>query len=219
MASSIVHMAITNELTKVIEFQDSDRLRLGSIFPDYGCDGCNSHLKKSVCGNKKVTYDLEQFRNRFLSIMLQDDFYLGYYLHLVQDILYRKFVYKDYNWNPVISGNVEKLHRDYAICNSYVIEKYSLSENMISRIDMDSEAINKIGAFNQEALLSDFRNYFVPVDFNDIFFFTREMGDEFIQQAVKMCAEEIHSLRNGGWCMNSHKWAWKSMPRSLIETT
>ncbi|SFP84429.1 hypothetical protein SAMN04487928_109119 [Butyrivibrio proteoclasticus] len=39
--------------------------------------------------------------------MRQDDLYLGYYLHLVQDMCYRHFVYDKYHWNPMIPGNVE----------------------------------------------------------------------------------------------------------------
>lgn len=52
--------------------------------------------------------------------MKTDDLYLGYYLHLVQDICYRHFVYDKYKWNPMIPGNVEKLHKDYSIINIYV---------------------------------------------------------------------------------------------------
>ena len=65
--------------------------------------------------------------------MREDDFYLGYYLHLVQDVLYRRFVYDKYHWNPMIPGNVERLHRDYAIVNGYIIKKYNLVNDLFNK--------------------------------------------------------------------------------------
>ena len=47
--------------------------------------------------------------------MKQDDLYLGYYLHLVQDLYYRNYLYVENHWNSAIPGNVEKLHHDYCV--------------------------------------------------------------------------------------------------------
>jgi len=116
MASSIVHLAITNELAKRIAFTDTNRLKFGAIVVDAGVGGNQngrSHLKVVVLGGEKKTYDLDRFRTLFGKRMLSDDLYMGYYLHLVQDSLYRKYVYGRYHWNPMIPGNVERLHKDY----------------------------------------------------------------------------------------------------------
>jgi hypothetical protein len=125
MASSIIHLAITNELTKKYEFKDIARLKLGACLPDSG-KGNSSHLKKSIWGGNKKVYDFEYFRLKFGDLMKSDDLYLGYYLHLIQDICYRHFMYDKYKWNPTIPGNVERLHNDYAIINHYVAVKYGI---------------------------------------------------------------------------------------------
>ncbi|MBQ7925133.1 MAG: hypothetical protein IJ335_02450, partial [Lachnospiraceae bacterium] len=91
MASSIVHLAITNELIKRYSFRDVHRLKYGSVIVDAGYNG-NSHLKINVFDGQKKTYDFDSFRQMFGEKMREDDFYLGYYLHLVQDVLYRRFV-------------------------------------------------------------------------------------------------------------------------------
>ena len=44
MASSIIHLAITNELTKNYEFKDIARLKFGACLPDAG-KGKASHKK------------------------------------------------------------------------------------------------------------------------------------------------------------------------------
>lgn len=45
MASSMIHLAITEAMIKQADFQDFKRLRLGAILPDGAVRG-NSHLKR-----------------------------------------------------------------------------------------------------------------------------------------------------------------------------
>lgn len=90
MASSMIHLAIVQEMRKKVSFRDINRLFLGVILPDGAVAG-NSHLKKKICENTRYTYDLEFFRDRYGKYMEKDDLYLGYYLHLIQDMLYRRF--------------------------------------------------------------------------------------------------------------------------------
>ena len=143
MASSIVHYAITCELIKKRHFNNPGRLKLGSVLADAGYNG-NSHMKISVAGGHKKTYDFEGYRKMYGGLMKKDDMYLGYYLHLVQDVIYRHFMYDKYHWNPMIPGNAENLHNDYAIGNSYVIQKYNLINELIIPTDFDKESINQI---------------------------------------------------------------------------
>ena len=207
MASSIIHLAVTNELTKRHEFKDIDRLKFGAILPDAG-DGIISHLKKSVCGQSKKTYDFERFRAEFGKLMKIDDLYLGYYLHLVQDLCYRHFVYGRYNWDPSIPGNVEKLHKDYSIINNYVVSKYHLRNNVTIPADFENEAINGICVFNTDWLMAVMAEYFKPTSEHEIFFFTREMADEYIKEATEACLAELNALKMGRGLISSFESAW-----------
>lgn len=77
------------------EIRDLDRLLTGSVLPDFYSDKCvNSHLKLRIRGGTRITYDLTRLKETYGNRMAQDDLYLGYYLHLVQDLVYRDFVYK-----------------------------------------------------------------------------------------------------------------------------
>lgn len=73
--------------------------------------------------------------------------------------------------------------------------------------------------FNIEEFAVKVRGYFNPVDFDDIYFFTKEMADEFISKAVEMCINEVKNLRSGEELIDSYEWAWDNMPSSLLETT
>ena len=208
MASSIVHLAITNELTKHLSFTDKNRLFLGAVVVDYGYDG-NSHLKINVCDDKKKTYDFDRYRELFGERMLTDDLYLGYYLHLVQDSLYRHFVYDKYHWNPMIPGNVEKLHNDYSIVNYYVATKYNLTSEITVPSGFERETLCNICSFNTAKLCSDMESYFIPVPETPIFFFSKEMSDEFIVEATDYCTSEIERIRRGEPGINMIEFAWE----------
>lgn len=80
--------------------------------------------------------------------MKQDDLYLGYYLHLVQDLYYRNYLYVENHWNSAIPGNVEKLHHDYCVLNGRISQRYGLSKDKISALDITTEPICELAVFD-----------------------------------------------------------------------
>lgn len=116
MASRIMHLAIAGGVAQKTEIKDIKRFRLGIVLPDAYSPEVNteiSHLKINILEGTKKTYKLAYFRETYADEIIKDSLYLGYYMHLIQDILYRKFVYDKYKWNPMIEGNVKRLHNDY----------------------------------------------------------------------------------------------------------
>ena len=207
MASSIVHLAIINELIKLRSFRAEDRLKLGAVLADFGIRR-ETHLQIRLPNGNKRTYDLNRFRAEFGKKLLEDDLYLGYYLHLVQDIVYRRLIYGKYAWDPTIEGNIERLHRDYSILNGAIIEKYGLKNDIAVPKDFESEAINRLYAFDTDLLLESMEKFFNKREEGEIFFFTREMADEFILEAVKTCLKELDVLESGGELMDIVECAW-----------
>lgn len=175
MASRIMHLAIGKSIEQIIGVIDSNRFRLGCILPDVyskkATSEHNTHYKERVCSGTKKTYNLDKFRMQFQNKLLDDDLYLGYYLHLIQDIVYREFVYNDYKWNPMISGNIKALHNDYALLNTYVIEKYNLINNIVVPLKFEIEPINNLYSFEMRRLVDDLKFDFQPYKKGDIFFF------------------------------------------------
>lgn len=208
MASRIIHLAITDCISKKYRYRDKNRLELGSILPDTAAGG-NSHLKISLSDGTRKTYDLTSFRSDFLSKILEDDLYLGYYLHLVQDLYFRNFVYHRYHWDPLPPGNVERLHNDYALINPYVIQNYALSNTMTVPVSFDGEPIHKLGRFLVCEFLEDMKADFQSCLTGTTFFFTKEMADEFITYACEKCEQEIYSLFNGLGCTDERTLAWQ----------
>ncbi|MCR5033186.1 MAG: tyrosine-protein phosphatase [Lachnospiraceae bacterium] len=218
MASSIIHLAITGELIKRRTFREPGRLRLGCVLPDAGSSG-KSHLKVKLWGNNKHSYDFDRFRELFGEKMKEDDLYLGYYLHLVQDLVYRHFVYDRYHWNPNIEGNVQLLHRDYEITNSYVIEQYGLVNDLSIPDDFRSEPLTQICEPDPVSFMHTMDSYFRDIVDGEIFFFTKEMADEYIEEAVEVCMNELKALDENRPLLDGYEHAWDRQPKSLLETT
>lgn len=207
MASSIIHLAVTSELLRQRAFSSPARLKLGAILPDAG-EQTASHLKISVCGNQKKTYDLDRYRAQFGALLRQDSLYLGYYLHLIQDLCFRHFLYETHRWNPHIPGNVEKLHRDYAISNAYVIARYGLQNDVVLPADFDREPLNRLCRLDAAALLEALQAYFASGITGTPFFFTSEMADAFICEAIAFCLKELDALERGEPLLDACAHAW-----------
>ena len=164
MASRIIHLAITNELISKCEFNDIERLRLGAIIPD-GVSNRDeyslSHFKLKINDDER-TYDLTKFRNLFKDKMMTDDLYLGYYLHLIEDLIFRNFVYDKYKWDPRPEGNVERLYEDYRQINSFLINKYNMQSDILVPSGFEKEEINKVAVFDVHKFIEEYKNISYP---------------------------------------------------------
>lgn len=213
MASRIMHLAIANEIAKQISIQDMNRFRVGSMLPDAyakGLSTAESHLKKKINNNTQNTYGLSYFRKKYQEEMEHDSLYLGYYMHLIQDILFRHFVYDDYKWDPVPEGNIERLHKDYGLINTYVINKYGLANETSISMNLKTEKIMEIYPFDLQQLEVNLYNDFQVSHEGEIFFFTGIMADEYITMATKKCIEEIKAMKNGIYTIDEEEYAWQS---------
>lgn len=222
MASRIMHMAVTKIIAEKWEIKDRNRLLLGAVLPDVYREGDTSHeshLKMCIRGGGWVTYDLTSFKKRYGERMTEDSLYLGYYLHLVQDLVYRDFVYNEYHWNPTVAGNIERLHNDYRLINSYIIEKYGLRNELSISDDFEKEPINALYPFGIHRLCDDLKSDFTAFSDGDIFFFTKEMADSFIGKACEICDKELQAWKKGKSFVDAYDWAWKKRAVSLLETT
>lgn len=209
MASSMIHLAIVQEMRKEISFRDINPPVSLGWFCQMGRWPGNSHLKKKICENTRYTYDLEFFRDRYGKYMEKDDLYLGYYLHLIQDMLYRRFMYGEHGWNSSVPGNVEKLHRDYEILNEYVSKKYGLFQEMIQELDLTEDPLAQLAEFDVKDLIEEVRGEFVQRKEEKLSILTRQMADEYIVRATEFCVEELKALSKGKSGLDSTVWSWE----------
>ncbi len=178
--------------------RDENRFRFGSILPDAenGLNGKMTHFKVRLPDGKKA-FDLSRFRDEYHEEINADELYLGYYLHLVADAVYRRFVYEKHAWDPFVPGNVERLHNDYRLTNPYIMRKYGLTDCMTVPCDLEKLRIYGEFPFDVDSFLTEMKGDFVPYDGGEPFFFNARMADEYISEAADICEAEYLAFTAG----------------------
>lgn len=187
MASSVIHLAIANEINKILK-KDSSKLLIGSIAPD---------ISKIVGETKEKSHFLDDVNDdlpnmeRFLKKYkndINDDFVLGYYIHLYTDYLWFKYFMTEITDKKFITrldGTVvdvdektlcEYVYNDYTNLNIKLIDRYNLDlkifynevpniKSIIEEIPMDklNLVIDKAGVIlantkEQKAYVFDIQN-------------------------------------------------------------
>lgn len=205
MASSIIHICVANEINKKIKRRESDIL-IGSIAPDI-----SKHLGKT----KKESHFLDNIDedlpnlDRFLKKYrnnLNDDFVLGYYIHLYTDYLWIKhFLPEFYNGEYIykLDGSVEKIsneekkyyiYNDYTNLNVLLIDDYNLDfkifyndvpkfRDIIKEIPMDklNLIIEKTGIFIKNAKIN-----------NTYYVFDKNIINKFINFCANIILQDLN---------------------------
>ena len=140
MASALIHMAVANEVNKKLG-RDNKKLLLGSIAPDIsklvGEDREKSHFQI----NRDDPPNLEAFLIRYKNY-LNDDFVMGYYIHLYTDYLWVKYfiseiIDKDKYIVTKLDGTKIKFDTEYLLYK-YIYNDYTnLNINLIDEYNLD----------------------------------------------------------------------------------
>ena len=208
MASRIIHLAIAGQIADLHPDLDTNRFYLGSVLPD-ACGDKSAHYSKYVANGTKKTHDLTRFRKEFGDRLPQDELYVGCYLHLVQDILFRQTMYEELHFDSRPAGNVARLHLDYHLTNRYVIQRYGVKVIPFAPADLEQEPLWKAHAFFLRDFLEEMKQDYLDCPEGSTVFFTEEIADQFIERALKACLTELEALRSGEGYFDEVRFAWK----------
>lgn len=208
MASRIVHLAIANEIIKVRPLPEPERFFLGSILPD-ACPDKRAHYRKELADGTRRTHDLSGFRGLYGDRLQSDSLYLGYYFHLLQDVLFRNEIYEVVGFDPGPEGNIPRLHLDYRLTNRYVIDKYGLSNLVRVPAGLETEPLWKEWQFAPAPFLEELTQDFRDTPRGKPVYFTEAIADGLIGRSVTFCLQELDALRSGAGCFDEDRFAWK----------
>ena len=209
MASRIIHYALAKEILKHYNYKDSNRFYLGSVLPDASkTNNREAHFNKYLDNDTKKTHDLTLFRGLYLDKMLDDDLYLAYYLHLLEDIIFREFMYHKFDFNPYEKGYISTLHNDYHILNKYFIDKYNLEFEIEIPNNIYEEELIKAYEFNIEEFLNEMKEDFKDNINEEAKFFTKEKADKFFNKCLEICLKEIDAIFINHKYLNEDDYKW-----------
>ncbi|MBE7017423.1 MAG: hypothetical protein E7420_04620 [Ruminococcaceae bacterium] len=210
MASRIIHLAVADALLQEFEIDNIARFRLGSILPDAKIDSllrAAPHFQ-TVLPSGLITYRLSEFLSLYGKRIKEDSLYLGYYLHLIQDVFYRRYMYSLPHWDARIPENIKQLHSDYRKINRYIIESRALKNGISLPADFSSEDINLRFDFDAAGFLRELEKDFTNIYEGEYHHFTPEMADEYLSIAIDACRKELRAIRKGLPLLDEIKMAW-----------
>lgn len=174
MASSIINICVAKELNKYLNRKEKDIL-IGSIAPDISKQIGMTKEKSHFLDNNDDIPNLEKFLKKYKK-NLNDDFVMGYYIHLFTDYLWFKYFITNFiKESKVYKLNVETtnlneqeklklIYNDYTILNRILLDEYELDlsmfyeekpkfKNIIKEIPMDKiqTIIDKTGIIIKNA--------------------------------------------------------------------
>lgn len=134
-----MHLAVAYELERKLSISDRNRFEIGQILPDAVLSvdkkAVNSHFIELFDGGKRKHFDFYGFFGRFKDEVMSDELYLGYYFHLIEDNLFRYYLYYI---KGLLSrrGDTEltaRLYMDYHILNRKLVENTALRTSLPCR--------------------------------------------------------------------------------------
>ena len=210
MASRIIHLTIAELICNSIEISDRKRFLMGSVIPDAKMDCVlrNAPHFLRCLPDGRICYGLKEFLALYGDRLLDDDFYLGYYLHLIQDAEYRRMMYSERGWNSNTPGNVDKLHGDYRKINRYLVHKYALENALLSPVGFEEEDVCRRFGFDLGTFLAALQGDFECCERGEYVFFTPEHADDYITRALGACLHELDALHNSLPLYDEEAKAW-----------
>jgi hypothetical protein len=201
MASRIMHYVIADMLTKKIDIVDYNRFVFGALAPDISNhdDGSYTiaHIGGSIESKGLKGINWIKFYNKYQGKILNDDFYLGYFVHLIVDAYWLKHIQ-----NKFIRRHPREVkpclrtrgYRDMYNYNSLLIDKYNLvnSLEVVRNIGMDE--INDIYI---EPFMRELEKDFTCKTNENVEFevYPYEEIMMFIQNSFEKCISEISAAR------------------------
>ena len=148
MASSIIHMAVANEINKVLK-RDNDKLLIGSIAPDISKQVGQTKLHSHFLDNNDTNIpNMDRFLEKYKD-KLDDDFVMGYYIHLYTDFFWFKYFLTEIYDDTYVGKMIDKyIYNDYTNINTQLLDEYNMDlsifyneppklDNIIQEIPMD----------------------------------------------------------------------------------
>ena len=210
MASRIMHLAAAVQLLHLLpEGMDVPRFLSGSIMVDSAPQERQASHFLTQQGVRK-TYDIARFRAQYGHLLLTDGLALGYYLHLLQDLVFRDYMYHVLRFNPRKPGYLAGLHSDYRRLNLLLADRYGLTADF--PIPADAGPLAGIAAFDMACLPGALAEDFALPGAAEAFFLTEELAIAYIDRAVKKCRNEVQALMAGQPLTDPADWTWQNDP-------
>ncbi|MBO6141668.1 MAG: hypothetical protein J6O40_07745 [Ruminococcus sp.] len=202
MASRVIHLAVAYELAARLDIKDKERFFFGHVLPDMIMGEYEYRLpakKKThfytLLENGRKTYDFYRFYEDYRD-KLSDMLYLGYYVHLIEDNIFRQYLYYRVGLLKRRGERelLDELYRDYHLLNPLLCERFRITLPTVPK-GIEKEDIVRRFDFQINEWLDDMKGDLDERPEGELMHFTRELIDEFINECSDVIEKEINSLK------------------------
>ncbi len=207
MASVVIHMCVASEINKKIKVCNYEEFLLGSIAPDISkIVGANRNLSHFISNTNFP--DIQKFLEKY-GDKLDNDFMLGYFVHLYTDYLWYKYFVTDINYKGLITlkdGSIidydkelfqKYLYNDYTNLNVRLLDEYNLDLSLFynplvkPNVQMDEIPIDRL-----QELLDDASVIIENSKNNKEYLFDISNVKKFIEACTHLLCDELDKARN-----------------------
>lgn len=205
MASMVIHLCVAKKINEKLKVDEND-LFLGAIAPDISkCLG-----ESKVVSHFQKTNDNIPILSDFLSkYKLNNNFLLGYYIHLYTDYIWFKYFLTNIASNnniklldgTIIDYNQEKfvelIYNDYTNLNIQLLTKYDIDDKLfyksvtIPNVKMDEIPVDKL-----QVLIDKGRKILESATTPKDYVFDIKDIDHFIDVSSNIIYQEIIKIRS-----------------------
>lgn len=137
-------------------------------------------------------------RSRFLFKMVEDDLYLGYYLHLIQDLFFRNFVYHRCHWQPHVVVPPQKCFYKSILAQSHQQVTFFISCNHASYSPIISIPSGNFRVLWTHSFLQKIIRYVYSPLFSKLLTRSHIEGGTFYDYTHIFCITWLLQIKNAG---------------------
>ncbi len=208
MASAIIHLAIAKKLNEKLN-RDPAQLYIGTIAPDISKLLGETKLKTHFLDNLDNNIpNLDKFLDKYEEY-LDDDFVMGYYIHLLVDYMWFKYFLSEFstpNSITTLDGNtiecdekevLEYIYNDYTNLNIKLIDAYNLDLKIFyNNIPKVSELIEEIPVKKIKLIVRKTGEIIKNSKDDKVYTFNIENVINFIEFSTEIIENELFSYMN-----------------------
>ena len=204
MASGMIHYVISKRVAKLVGIEDVERFLLGAVVaPDASSHADGSYDKAHFQGwlqdRTMKGIDFSRFADKYGDRFEADDFYLGYWCHLMEDAIWVYDVVDKYvriHTGEVKKAYYQKGYRDYERLNYLLLRAYGLQSPEFMNQEVPAEEVRQDLV---EAMIESVKGYFAvaPCKQEELELYTWEVITAYMDKCVQVCAEEIEKWKMG----------------------
>jgi hypothetical protein len=204
MASRMIHYTVANLVMDKIDFNNENQLLVGSLAPDMTSDEADRNAKRRAHFYEILEklgvkgYNWFTFYQKYLKQNVDDEFALGYFMHLICDNIWLTDIYAKYIHSldkEIRRENIIKGYEDMRKCNYHIAKNYDIN---FDTKPLDKFVIDEADILYQMSLLEGLKQDFLPYGDNfDLEIHNWNAITDYISKCVDVCLKEVNLVKNG----------------------